>query len=165
MPNWKHFTEKEILFPVFPNGSKLKTWHELENLVPNVAHSLEYTMQLVEKIREKYNNPIQITSAWRPKDSKGPHLTGKAIDFRCLNNLPEWPLKIFNILENLDETDFRIFWEYKGYYQGWMHIDRDYRTASGQTVFNIGYLKNKNMIYERWNGISPIEKTLKAGNV
>lgn len=154
-PNWKYFKLDEVLNPVF-DDCPFNSWQEMpEEIQKNLAR----VMELVEYIRKNVGYPIQINSSYRIKDNKtgSPHGAGCAIDFVPCVFQKGWAKRIMEfLLKQTGFRGFRVFWEWSGRNEGWIHVDRGLKDKGGNQ-FWIGYPKKGKMEYALYGIRSPME--------
>jgi len=153
--NFKYFTENEIVNPIF-NNCPAKNWQELPT---KIAKNLTNNIEAITPFRDWLDTPLLITSSWRPASKGSPHQNGFAIDYQIKDNstninLHKECIKWFQKFYSLKNS--RLFLEYKGNGM-WLHFDINFKKNNEIEIF-IGYPKNNNMIYEKYNGLTPIEK-------
>ena len=136
---------------------KIGEFGNFQNFPEKIQKNILYTAEILDYIREKFGQPIMVTSAYRPKDNSGPHKIGRAIDFQPVTEFPGWQKIIIEILKKSDFDDFRLFCEksLRSPDDGWCHIDRNYK-KNGK--FWVGYQKkNGPYVYKKYAGKLPKE--------
>jgi hypothetical protein len=149
---FKYFSEKEIMNPVF-DDNPYPNW---ESMPKKVQKNLQETLLFLDWVREQYGEPLKINSTFRIHDKKGKaHRGGYAIDFVPVMRKNWWARDIIEIVKDQNIfPNFRLFWEWSGYKDGWIHIDRGYRD-DGKKKFYVAYPKGKKMIYKIYESLPP----------